>query len=135
MMTTLNGSFDVMSWDESPYDERDGRRLTKTSLRQRFAGDVRGEGSVEWLMAYDEDATARFVGIQLVDGKIAGRRGTFVLETRGEFDGKVARWEAMVVPGSGRGDLRELSGRGRFEAPLGSTARFSLDVGLADEAR
>jgi hypothetical protein len=99
-MTRLNGSFEVVSWDESPYDERDGRQLTKASVRQRFAGDVSGEGSAEWLMFYDEDATARFVGLQLVDGEIAGRRGTFVLETRGDFDGSVARWEAAVVPGS-----------------------------------
>jgi hypothetical protein len=80
MMTTLNDSFDVASWDETSYDHRDGLRLTKASVRQ-------------------------------------------------------ARRDAMVVPGSGRGDLRELSDHGRFEAPLVSTARFSLDVDLADEPR
>ena len=134
-MTTLNGSFDVVSWDESPYDECDGRRLTKASVRQRFAGDVKGEGSIEWLMAYDEDGTARFVGMQIVDCEIAGRRGTFVLETCGDFDREVARWEAMVVPGSGTGDLRELCGHGSFEAPLGSTASFSLEFELGGDAR
>lgn len=135
-MTTLNGSFEVESWDESPYDERDGRRLTKASVTQRFSGGVSGEGSAEWLMSYNEDATARFVGLQLVDGEIAGRRGTFVLETHGEFDGRVARWEAAVVPGSPRGDLKGISGHGRFEAPLGSTAKFYLEVelGSADGA-
>jgi Protein of unknown function (DUF3224) len=133
MMTTLNGSFEVTSWVETTYRERDGRRLTRASVSQRLAGDVAGEGSVEWLMSYDQDATARFVGLQLLDGEIAGRPGTFVLETHGDFDGKVARWEATVVPGSGTGDLRELSGHGKFEAPLGSTATFSLDVNLADQ--
>ena len=73
-MTTLNGSFEVTSWDERAYDERDGRRLTKASVKQRFSGAVSGAGSVEWLMSYSEDATARFVGLQLVDGEIAGRR-------------------------------------------------------------
>ena len=129
-MTTLNGSFEVLSWDETAYDERDGRRLTKALVGQRFAGDIAGEGSVEWQMSYDDDATARFVGLQLVEGEIAGRLGTFVLETRGEFDGSVARWEAVVVPGSARGGLKGLSGHGRFEAALGSTARFSLEVDL-----
>lgn len=129
-MTTLNGSFEVASWDESPYDERDGRRLTKASVTQRFSGGVSGKGSAEWLMAYNEDATARFVGLQLMDGEIAGRRGTFVLETHGEFDGSVARWEATVVPGSPRGDLKGISGQGRFEAPLGSTAKFTLGIEL-----
>jgi hypothetical protein len=30
-MTTLNGSFEVTSWDETTYRERDGRRLTRAS--------------------------------------------------------------------------------------------------------
>ena len=129
-MTTLNGSFEVESWDESPYDERDNRRLTRASVTQRFSGGVSGEGSAEWLMSYNEDVTARFVGLQLVDGVIAGRRGTFVLETHGEFDGRVARWKAAVAPGSPRGELKGISGRGSFEAQLGSTATFSLELKL-----
>ncbi|MBV8946782.1 MAG: DUF3224 domain-containing protein, partial [Solirubrobacterales bacterium] len=39
-MTTLNGGFQVASWSEDPYDERDGRRLTRASVTQRFEGDV-----------------------------------------------------------------------------------------------
>ena len=58
-MTTLKGSFEVASWDEIPYDERDSRRLTRASVTQRFSGAVSGEGSAEWLMSYNEDATAR----------------------------------------------------------------------------
>ena len=130
MMTTLHGSFRVGSWDENAYDERDGRRLTKASVTQQFEGDVAGEGAAEWLMAYHADGTARFVGLQLVDGQVAGRRGTFVLETSGEFDGRVARWEASVVLGSSTGELADLSGRGRFEAPHGSEASYELEVEL-----
>lgn len=131
-MATINGRFKVASWDESPYDERDGRRLTRASVTQRFEGDIAGEGSAEWLMAYQTDGTARFVGLQLVDGEVAGRRGTFVLETTGEFDGAVARWEAGVVSGSSTGELTELTGRGRFEAPHGSEASYELELELPD---
>src|SRR4051794_27009558 len=112
-MATLNGSFEVASWDESPYEEREGRRLTRASVTQRFEGDIAGDGSAQWLMAYQPEGTARVVGLQLVDGQVAGRRGTFVLETAGEFDGAVARWEANVVPGSSTGELAELTGGGR----------------------
>ena len=51
-----------------------------------------------------------------------------VLETIGDFDGKVATWTATVVPGSGTGDLEGLTGRGTFEAPMGSKASFQLDL-------
>jgi hypothetical protein len=82
-------------------------------------------------MAYQPDGTARFVGLQLVDGMLAGRQGTFVLETAGEFDGRVARWAASVVTGSSTGELTELVGAGRFEAPHGSEASYELEVELA----
>src|SRR5512135_3400830 len=121
-MATMKGAFQVASWDENAYDERDGRRLTRASVTQRFEGDIAGEGSAEWLMAYQPDGTARFVGLQLVNGELAGRRGTFVLETAGQFDGGVARWEAGVISGSCTGELGELTGAGKFEAPHGSQA-------------
>jgi hypothetical protein len=127
-MATLNGAFKVASWNEDAYDERNGQRLTKASVTQRFEGDIAGEGAAQWLMAYRPDGTARFVGLQLVDGTMAGKRGTFVLETAGEFDGRVARWEASVVPGSSTGELPRLTGAGRFEAPLGSEASYELEL-------
>lgn len=131
-MTTINGGFKVASWDESPYEERDGRRLTRASVTQQFEGGIAGEGSAQWLMAYQPDGTARFVGLQLVDGEVDGRRGTFVLETAGEFDGKMARWEASVVSGSSTGELAELTGRGRFEAPFGSQASYELELEIPE---
>src|SRR5438067_5930425 len=118
-MLTISGSFKVAAWDEDSYDERDGHRLTRASVAQQFEGDIAGEGSSEWLMAYRPDGTARFVGLQLVDGELAGRHGTFVLETTGQFDGTVARWEASVVEGSPTGELTDLTGRGTVEAPHG----------------
>jgi hypothetical protein len=130
-MSTLHGGFKVESWTEDAYDERDGRRLTRASVLQRFQGDIAGEGAAEWLMAYQPDGTARFVGLQVVDGVLAGRHGTFVLETAGVFDGGVARWEASVVPGTSTGDLADLAGAGQFEAPLGSEASYELEVELS----
>jgi Protein of unknown function (DUF3224) len=127
-MAAVNGGFRVASWDENAFDERDGRKLTRASVTQRFEGDIAGEGAAEWLMAYRPDGSARFVGLQLVDGEVAGRRGTFVLETIGSFEAGVARWDAAVVAGSGTGELADLSGAGRFEAPHGSEASYELEV-------
>jgi hypothetical protein len=131
-MATLNGAFKVATWSEDAYDERDGRRLTRASVTQRFEGDIAGDGAAEWLMAYQPDGTARFVGLQLVEGVLGGRRGTFVLETAGQFDGGVARWDATVVAGSSTGELTDLTGAGRFEAPHGSEATYELEVELPE---
>ena len=124
----MKGSFQLSSWNEDAYEERDGRRLTRASVSQRFEGDIAGDGAAEWLMAYQADGRARFVGFQVVDGEVAGRHGTLVLETAGEFDGKVARWDATVLRGSSTGELTDLEGAGKFEAPHGSTASYELEV-------
>ena len=132
-MTTMKGSFQVSEWNEDAYDERDGRRLTRASVGQRFEGDIAGDGAAEWLMAYRQDGRAHFVGFQLIDGEVAGRRGTLLLETTGEFDGQVAQWDATVVSGSCTGELAGAEGAGKFEAPHGSRASYELDVSLSDD--
>ncbi len=131
-MPTATGSFQVLSWDENTYEERgDGAKLTRASVVQQFEGDVSGKGTALWLMAYRSDGTARFLGLQSVDGQIGDRHGSFVLETRGAFDGKTATWDAVVIPGSGTDALRGLDGHGSFSAPMGSQATFELEYDVA----
>ncbi|MBA3778249.1 MAG: DUF3224 domain-containing protein [Chloroflexi bacterium] len=127
-MARARGSFEVTSWEEETYEEMDdGGKLTQASVAQTFSGDIEGEGAAQWLMSYRADGTAHFVGLQRVRATVAERRGVFVLETIGEFDGKVARWAASVVERSGTGGLRGLTGSGTFEAPDGPQAFFELD--------
>ena len=127
-MTKATGSFELASWNEDTYEEmEDGRKLTRASVTQKFTGDLAGEGAVEWLMCYGRDGTAHFVGLQSVHGDIGGRKGSFVLETRGDFNGKMATWEAEVVAGSATGELTGLVGSGTFGAPHGPNASFDLD--------
>jgi hypothetical protein len=82
----LKGEFQVTGWDEKPYLERDGKRLTRASVTQKFSGAIQGEGSVEWLMCYRPDGTADFVGLQhidaIVDGRDGARRGAIVRGVR-----------------------------------------------------
>jgi hypothetical protein len=127
-MTTVRGEFEVASWDEDTFQELEGeRKLTRASVKQRFTGGVEGDGQVEWLMAYDEDGTARFVGLQYINGTLGGRDGAFVVETVGDFDGKKAKGSWVVVRGSGTGGLAGLTGKGEFEAPMGGKPSFTLD--------
>jgi hypothetical protein len=127
-MATVNGEFTVTSWNEETYAEREGeRKLTRATVTQDLGGDISGKGQVEWLMSYGSDGTAHFVGLQQFEGVIDGREGSAVLETVGDFDGTVAAWTAKILEGSGTGDWAQLRGEGRFEAPHGSKASFSLD--------
>ena len=130
-MAVARGTFEIVSWEEEPYERMQGdSKLTRAAVTQRFTGDVTGEGSVQWLMAYSPAGTAHFVGLQRVKGAIGERKGTFVVETVGDFDGTVATWTATVVAGMATGDLEGLRGRGTFGAPHGPTASYELEYEL-----
>lgn len=125
------GSFDVTAWDEATYEElENGGKLTRATVSQAFSGDVAGEGSVVWLMAYRSDGTAQFVGLQRVTGALGGRSGSFLLETSGVFDGAEARGSWSILAGSGTGGLAGIGGSGHFAAPHGSHATYQLEYDL-----
>ena len=127
-MTTANGEFELTGWNEDTYLEpEDGGKLTRASVTQDFRGDIAGTGSVEWLMCYRPDGTAHFVGLQRIEGKLGKGSGSFVVESIGDFDGKTAKGQLAVVPGSGTGDLDGIQGEGSFSAPMGSKATYTLD--------
>ena len=130
-MTQAQGSFAVTAWQEDAYEEFDGgAKLTRAVVGQSFMGDIVGEGAVQWLMSYRDDGTARFVGLQRIAGTLDGHAGSFVLETSGDFDGKVVVGTWSVVTGSGSAELTGLRGTGTFNAPLGPEATFALEYEL-----
>jgi hypothetical protein len=124
-------TFEIAGWDEDEIMQTDeGARVTRATVARTFEGDIEGTGTVEWLMAYDEDGSAAFVGIERIVGAIGGRTGSVVLRHVGAFDGQMARADLVIVAGSGTGDLRGVRGEGSFEAGLGpeGTRQISLDV-------
>lgn len=60
MGTVAEGKFDIDSWDEEPFDEKDGTKLTRTRVTKTFHGDVKAHSSAELLMAYALEGSAAF---------------------------------------------------------------------------
>ena len=132
MTKTARGTFEIKDWDEKTYQQLDGGgKLTEAKVTQKFTGDIQGEGSVVWLMAYPDPKTATFVGIQRVVGSIGGRKGSFLSVTNGVFDGKTAKGNWSLIKGSGTDELAGISGKGTFGAGHGSTADYQIDYELA----
>jgi Protein of unknown function (DUF3224) len=128
---SATGTFEVTPADEHAYYDVTGQaRLTHAGGAQRFSGDIEGVGSIEWLMCYLPDKSARFVGLQRIDGSVNGRRGTFVIEAVGVHNGtgSEARWR--IIEGSGTGELDGITGQGGFDAAGGKTVSYHLDYML-----
>jgi hypothetical protein len=131
MRKQAKATFDIKSWDEKTYNEIEGApKLTRASVTKSYQGDIEGEGKVEYLMMYRTAGSASFMGLERVTGSIGGRSGSFVLQHTGTFEGGVAKVILSVVPGSGTGDLRGLSGEGKFSVGHQPPYSMTLDYGF-----
>jgi len=131
MMTTANARFAIKSWDEKPYSEgSDQPKLTRASVKKTFTGDIEGEGHVEYTMVYRADGSAAFVGIERIVGRIGDKKGSFVLERIGVFEGGQAKESYSVIAGSGTGDLTGLQGNGQSSVGHGMEHPFILNYQL-----
>jgi hypothetical protein len=128
MSTHAAGTFEIESWDEKPYEEHDGTRLSRTRLTKTFSGDVEGESAAELLMAYGaEEGSAAYVGLERVVGSVHGRSGSFVLRHSATMERGEGQSSLDVVPDSGTGELRGLRGEARISVEPGGGHTFTLD--------
>lgn len=128
---TAHGSFSVTGWDEAPYATLEsGGKLTKASVTGTFSGDLAGDATIEYLMAYADDEHATFVGVQRLVGSVAGSTGELAVTMTGSYEGGVARATWTVVPDTGSGQLAGITGHGEFVAGS-DEASGSLTYALA----
>src|SRR3954468_19446922 len=106
MTHTALGPFDVTL---TPHDSDDGigrRDLTKT-----WSGDLAGTGHGQMLSAGDPaGGNAGYVALEVVDGTLHGRRGSFAFQQLGVIRGGDQELRYDVVPGSGTGELADIEG-------------------------
>jgi Protein of unknown function (DUF3224) len=125
------GKFEVTSWSEEQAEGlEDTAKVTKATFGQRFSGGIEADTVADTVMTYRPDGTADYVGFQRVSGRLDGRRGSFVFQAVGGFDGQVARADITVVPGSGTDELAGLRGTGTVAVPMGMSGTYSLDYEL-----
>ena len=131
MKKRADANFAIKTWDEKPYSEAAGMpKLTRASVKKTFTGYIGGDSEVEYLMMYNADGTAAFVGLERIVGRLGGKSGSFVLQRSGSYDGKLAKETYSVVPGSGTGQLTGLSGQGSSSAGHGKENPITLDYEL-----
>lgn len=133
MTTHAQGYYDITHWEESPYEESAGQtKLAHAKVDQTFHGDVEGEGSIQYLMAYLEDGTAAYTGLLRITGRLDGRSGSFVVQQTGVFaggeEGVHETWQ--IIPGSATGELAGLRGTGTMRSNEHRRAYYTLDYTL-----
>jgi hypothetical protein len=137
MSAFANATFTIESWDEKPIHEKKGLpKMSRVSAVVSYRGDIEGEGRVEYLMTYRPDGTAVFLGMERVQGGLAGNPGSFVLQHSGSFEAGTAKSTFSVVPGSGTGKLASLRGQGEYAATDCDTpVTLQYDIDGVEEGR
>lgn len=131
MATKITADTQITGWDEHAYDVRKGEaRTTRAKATKTYDGDIEGEASITYLMAYAEDGSATFVGLEHVTGSVAGRKGSFAMTHIGRFEGGVPTAKVEVAPGSGTEELAGLKGKGEF-VTTGHDGKTTLSITFA----
>lgn len=128
MSTNATGTVETTNWEETTYAEgSDGLLLTRASVSVSFQGDIEGKGTEEYLMTYLSDGTARFVGMEHVEGNIAGKSGSFAIQHNGTSIEGTLKSDWFVVPDSGTDELRGLQGEGAYVNKGEPQTAYTLD--------
>jgi hypothetical protein len=109
-LENVTTTFTIAAWDEKPYDEQDGLKLTKARFEKAYRGDIAGRSVTESLMVYRSDGTASFVSHERFEGSVRGKSGSFVIQATGRYTSGVVDSLGRIVEGSGTGELRGIAG-------------------------
>ena len=69
-------------------------------MAKEYGGDIQGTSATEWLLAYNPDTSAVFVGLERIQGTVRGRHGSLVLQHVGTFEDGAAKATLTVVSGT-----------------------------------
>lgn len=112
MTQQVKGAFDIKRTAEPGCDMGDGVVVGHSRFDKRFHGALDATSVVHMLaVATDVPGSAAYVAIERVSGVLQGRKGTFFMQHNGIMARGAPTLALTVVPDSGTGELKGLSGR------------------------
>ncbi|KQV57880.1 hypothetical protein ASC70_01240 [Caulobacter sp. Root343] len=130
-MRHAKGSFDV-STKPVEQDKAEGSTLGRFALDKTYHGALDATGKGEMLTVGTEvPGSAAYVATERVVGTLDGKAGSFALVHRGAMQGKDVSMVIDIVPDSGSGALKGITGRLVITVVEGKH-QYALDYVLPD---
>jgi hypothetical protein len=130
MTNRAKGTFDVKVIPQ-PADAAAGGPFSRLFLDKQFHGDLEATSKGQMLGAGTAvEGSAGYVALELVNGTLSGRRGSFILQHNGTMKKGVPSMIVTVVPDSGTDQLAGLAGKKWLSA-----ARDAMDVSRSERWR
>ncbi len=113
MTNHAQGTFTVKM---EPLTPAPAEGLARYSLVKTFDGDLQGHGKGEMLSGGNpQEGAAGYVAIEVITGTLNGKQGSFALQHLATMDQSGRKMTVIVVPGSGTGELKAISGTFHIE--------------------
>lgn len=108
-----SGEFQVKLQPMDSYAKgSEGINIGRMSIDKTFSGDLAAISQGEMLSAMTTvKGSAGYVAIEQVNGSLSGKKGSFVLQHFGTMNQGKDRLVLEVIPDSGSGELKGLSGK------------------------
>ena len=129
----VSGPFDVKVTHQD--DTSADPLLNRMTLDKQYHGDLEATGIGQMLTAgTDVKGSGAYVAIEKVSGTLEGKKGTFILQHAGTMTREVPQLAIVVVPDSGTGELRGISGEMKIKFAEGGKHFYELDYTLEKSA-
>lgn len=102
--------FTIIGWEQTEWGgQAEGPGLSRATVGKAFTGQLSGESLAEIVMCQGDDGAA-YSGIERFIGAVDGQQGSFICQHGAVSGGSDTTSHGVVVPGSGTGELRGLTG-------------------------
>ncbi len=103
-----HGTFEVKM---QPLTPAPAESLSRMSIDKQLHGDLEASSKGEMIAGGDfRTGSAGYVAMELVTGTLDGKTGSFALQHSATMDPSGQKMQILVVPGSGTGALKGLTG-------------------------
>jgi hypothetical protein len=120
------GPFDVTVTHQD--DKSDDPLLNRMTLDKQYHGDLEGTGKGQMLTAGTSvKGSGAYVAIEKFTGTLKGHSGTFVLQHLGTMTQNVPQLSVSIVPDSGTGELKGISGKMTINIAAGGKHSYDLE--------
>jgi len=126
-----SGPFDVKVAPAAQEKFPEGSSTGRFSLDKQYHGDLDAVAKGEMLTAGTAvEGSASYVAIERVEGTLAGRKGTFMLQHLGTMGHGAQKLDITVVPDSGTGELVGIAGKLDIQIAPGGKHSYILEYSL-----
>ena len=121
----LTGTFQIQDWQEAETKTlSEGRKFTSATVKQEYAGDIKGTSEVHYQMFYSASGNAMFNGYEVLEGEVDGVKCELTISHNGKFEQGVASSEFKVIECLAKPSLLGLEGS--FKSGEAGQASYSL---------